>query len=112
MTFDPIAVQSAAARTMRPVIRGSSYAVSTRKPQATQAAERVLRAGGNAFDAAVAAQAVLSVVDLHMTGIGGDAAILVYDAQTRRVISLNAAGRPRRWRRSIGTTGIPVVAYR
>ena len=92
MTFDPIAVQSAAARTMRPVIRGSSYAVSTRKPQATQAAERVLRAGGNAFDAAVAAQAVLSVVDLHMTGIGGDAAILVYDAQTRRVISLNAAG--------------------
>lgn len=77
---------------MRPVIRGSSYAVSTRKPQATQVAERVLRAGGNAFDAAVAAQAVLCVVDPAMTGIGGDAAVLVYDAESKRVISINAAG--------------------
>src|SRR5579862_1989182 len=92
MIFDPIAVQSTAARTMRPVIRGTSYAVSTRKPQATQVAERVLRAGGNAFDAAVAAQAVLSVVDPAMTGVGGDACILIYDATARRVVALNASG--------------------
>ena len=92
MIFDPIAIQSASPRTMRPVIRGSHYAVSTRKPQATQVAERILRTGGNAFDAAVAAQAVLSVVDPAMTGIGGDASILIYDASARRVVSLNAAG--------------------
>jgi gamma-glutamyltranspeptidase/glutathione hydrolase len=92
MIFDQIAVQFTSPRTMRPVIRGSHYAVSTRKPQATQVAERILRAGGNAFDAAVAAQAVLSVVDPAMTGIGGDASILIYDAAAKRVVSLNAAG--------------------
>ena len=92
MTFDPLAVNQASPRTMRPVIRGLHYAVSTRKPQATQVAERVLRAGGNAFDAAVAAQAVLSVVDPAMTGIGGDVNVLVYDAATRKVVSLNGSG--------------------
>ena len=51
------AVQST--RTMRPVIRGRSWAVSTMKAEATRAAEKILLAGGNAFDAAVAAQAVL-----------------------------------------------------
>src|SRR5512136_3000875 len=79
-------------RTMRPVIRGSAYAVSSRTPQATQAAERVLRAGGNAFDAAVAGQAVLSVTDPAMNGVGADACILIYDARAGKVISLNAEG--------------------
>jgi gamma-glutamyltranspeptidase/glutathione hydrolase len=92
MTFDPLALNLTAARTMRPVIRGSHYAVSTRKPQATQAAERVLRSGGNAFDAAVAAQVVLSVVDPAMTGIGGDVNVLIYDAATKKVVSLNGSG--------------------
>ncbi len=45
--------------TMRPVVTGRSYAVSSMKPQATEAAARILEAGGNAFDAAVAGQAVL-----------------------------------------------------
>lgn len=76
----------------RPVIRGNRYAVSTRKPQATQAAEHVLRAGGNAFDAAVAGMAVLAVTDPAMTGIGGDAFLLVYDARSGRVVSINAGG--------------------
>ncbi|HEY3841112.1 MAG TPA: gamma-glutamyltransferase [Bryobacteraceae bacterium] len=92
MTFDPLALNLTAARTMRPVIRGSHHAVSTRKPQATQAAERVLRSGGNAFDAAVAAQAVLSVVDPAMTGIGGDVNVLIYDAATKKIVSLNGSG--------------------
>ncbi len=91
MTFDSIPI-AANARTMRPVIRGTGYAVSTRKPQATQVAERILHAGGNAFDAAVAAQMVLSVVDPAMTGVGGDACILIYDAAAKRVVSINASG--------------------
>jgi gamma-glutamyltranspeptidase/glutathione hydrolase len=77
---------------MRPVIRGTEYAVSSRKPQATQVAERILRAGGNAFDAAVACQAALAVTDAASTGVGSDAFILIYDAASRQVYSINAEG--------------------
>ena len=81
-----------AQRTMRPVIRGTRYAVSSRKPQASQAAERILRNGGNAFDAAVAGQAALCVTDPASNGVGGDAFILVYDASEKKVYSVNAGG--------------------
>ncbi len=87
-----LAENSHAQRTMRPVIRGENYAVSSRKPQASQAAERILRAGGNAFDAAVAGQAALCVTDPASNGVGGDAFILVYDAKTEKVYSVNAGG--------------------
>ena len=91
--FAAAAVPNALAqRTMRPVIRGENYAVSSRKPQASQAAERILRAGGNAFDAAVAGQAALCVTDPASNGVGGDAFILVYDAKTKKVYSVNAGG--------------------
>ena len=73
-------------------MRGKTYAISTRKPQATQAAERILLEGGNAFDAAVAAMAVLAVTDPAMTGIGGDANILVYSAREKKVWAINATG--------------------
>jgi gamma-glutamyltranspeptidase/glutathione hydrolase len=84
--------QAATARTMRPVISGRLYAVSSMKPQATEAAVRILEAGGNAFDAAVAGQAVLALVDPSLNGYGSDAVVLVYDAKTKKVISLNAEG--------------------
>jgi len=74
------------------VIRGTQYAVSTRKPEAAQVAERILRAGGNAFDAAVACQAALAVTDAASTGVGSDAFLLVYDAKSKRVFSINAGG--------------------
>ncbi len=77
---------------MRPVIRGSSFAVSSRTPQATDVAYAVLRAGGNAFDAAVAGQAALGVTDPAMNGVGSDACILIHDARAGKVISLNAEG--------------------
>ena len=78
--------------TMRPVIRGTHAAISSMKPEATRAAENILRAGGNAFDAAVAGQAVLALVDPAMNGIGSDAEILVYDAKTKQPYSINAEG--------------------
>jgi gamma-glutamyltranspeptidase/glutathione hydrolase len=62
------------------------------KPQATQAAERILRAGGNAFDAAVAGQAVLGIVDGAMNGVGSDAVLLIHDAGSKKVLSINAEG--------------------
>src|SRR5881628_1470127 len=76
--------------TMRPVIRGTHAAVSSMKPEATRAAENILRAGGNAFDAVVAGQAVLALVDPASNGIGSDAEILIYDAKTRQPYSINA----------------------
>ena len=79
-------------RQSRPVIRGRSYAVSSMRPESTQVAERILRAGGNAFDAAVAAQAVLALVDAPNNGVGSDAMLLVYDAQAGRAYSVNAEG--------------------
>jgi len=77
---------------MRPVIRGRYHAVTSMKPEATWAAERILLAGGNAFDAIVAGQAALCVADAASNGVGSDAVILIYDAKAKKVWSLNAEG--------------------
>jgi len=53
----------------------------------------VLQSGGNAFDASVAVSAALSVVAPHMTGIGGDAFFLAYDAKTGDFVGYNGSGR-------------------
>ena len=79
-------------RTVRPVVRGSQYAVSSMKAEATAAAVRILEAGGNAFDAVVAGQAVLSLVDFASNGIGGDAQILLYEARNGQVAAINGEG--------------------
>src|SRR2546430_3383995 len=79
-------------RTMRPIVSGRHSAVAARKGEATRAAERILEKGGNAFDAIVAGQAVLGLVDGAMNGIGADATLLVYDAKTKKVYSINAEG--------------------
>lgn len=79
-------------KTMRPVVRGQHFAVASMKAEATRAAERVLEKGGNAFDAIVAGQAVLGLVDGAMNGIGADATLLVYDAKTKKVYSIDAEG--------------------
>jgi gamma-glutamyltranspeptidase/glutathione hydrolase len=79
-------------KTMRPVVRGQHFAVAAMKAEATRAAERILEKGGNAFDAIVAGQAVLGLVDGAMNGIGADATLLVYDAKAKKVYSINAEG--------------------
>ena len=79
-------------RTMRPVVRGQHFAVAAMKAEATRAAERILEKGGNAFDAIVAGQAVLGIVDAPMNGLGSDAVLLVYDARARKVYSIDAEG--------------------
>ena len=66
-----------ASRTLRPVVRGTQYAVSSMKAEATEAAVRILEAGGNAFDAAVAGQAVLALVNPESNGFGADAVVYV-----------------------------------
>lgn len=61
-------------------------------PLASLAGVRMLLDGGNAVDAAVAAAAVLGVVEPYQTGLGGDAFALIYDARNGKVRSLNASG--------------------
>ncbi|OXM87339.1 gamma-glutamyltransferase [Paenibacillus rigui] len=54
---------------------------------------KILQQGGNAFDAAVAISAALAVVYPHMTGLGGDAFMLMYHAGEKRIVGLNGTGR-------------------
>ena len=53
----------------------------------------MLRQGGNAMDAAVAAAATLAVAIPHMNGLGGDAIALYYDARADKVTAINGSGR-------------------
>ena len=66
--------------------------VATDNHLATAAGIAVLREGGSAVDAAVAAAAVCTVTQPHRTGIGGDLFALVYDAHTREVQAYNGSG--------------------
>ncbi len=79
-------------RTVKPVVMGTHYAVTSMMPQATLAAQRILESGGNAFDAIVGGQAVLGLVAPASNGVGSDAQLMVYDAKQKKVWSLNAEG--------------------
>jgi gamma-glutamyltranspeptidase/glutathione hydrolase len=66
--------------------------VSTSDPLAAQAGLEILRQGGNAIDAAVAAGAVLDVTSQNDTGIGGDLFALVWVAKEKKLYALNSGG--------------------
>jgi gamma-glutamyltranspeptidase/glutathione hydrolase len=79
--------------TGRPVTLAPSGMVTCPHSLASQAGVDALRGGGTAVDAAIAASSTLAVVYPHMTGLGGDAFWLIYDAQTNSVRYLDGGGR-------------------
>lgn len=66
---------------------------ATAHPLATQIALQVLREGGNAVDAAIAANAALGLMEPTGNGIGGDLFAIIYDPKTGKLYGLNASGR-------------------
>jgi gamma-glutamyltranspeptidase/glutathione hydrolase len=66
--------------------------VAASQPLAARAGVQVLEHGGNAIDAAIAANAVMGLVEPHMNGVGGDLFAIVYDARTDKLFGLNASG--------------------
>ena len=80
-------------RTYRPLITGTTHAVSTSHYLATAAAYRILEQGGNATDAGVAAGIVINVALPQYTSFGGVAPIIIHDAAKKETKSISGLGR-------------------
>lgn len=77
----------------RSLVHAKKAMACTSDPRATQAALEILSKGGNAIDAAIAANAVLGVVEPMSCGIGGDLYSIVWNEKTKSIHGLNASGR-------------------
>ncbi|MEO0690719.1 MAG: gamma-glutamyltransferase [Pseudomonadota bacterium] len=75
-----------------PVIAQNGMA-ATAHPLATQIAVQILKDGGNAVDAAIAANAALGLMEPTGNGIGGDLFAIIYDPKTDQLYGLNGSGR-------------------
>jgi gamma-glutamyltranspeptidase/glutathione hydrolase len=89
---EPTRVQSASYETMRPEIVGQHGIVAAGRHYSVEAGMRVLRAGGNAIDAGVAAVFAAAVVEISHFGFGGESPTIIYDAKTKQVVVINGQG--------------------
>jgi hypothetical protein len=67
--------------------------VATSQPLAAEAGLDILKAGGNAFDAAVATAAMMNLVEPESAGMGGDLFMIAWSAKEKKLVALDAAGR-------------------
>ncbi len=80
----------ARAQTKVPTANGTGGAAASVDPLATRAAVDVLRNGGNAFDAAVAAASVLGVVEPYSCGIGGGGFMVLRDGESGKIVTIDS----------------------
>ncbi len=97
---------------LRSPVLATQAMAATSQPLATQVALDVMKQGGNAIDAAIAANAMLGLVEPTGNGIGGDIFAIVWDAKTKKLHGLNGSGRSpksltRQWFIDNGHTSIP-----
>jgi gamma-glutamyltranspeptidase / glutathione hydrolase len=76
----------------RSMVISQNGILAAESPLAAQAGVRILEAGGNAVDAAIATNAMMGVLSPMMNGIGGDLFAIVYDAKANKLYGLNASG--------------------
>jgi gamma-glutamyltranspeptidase/glutathione hydrolase len=90
------------------------FMVAAANPLATEAGYEIIRAGGNAIDAAIAVQLVLGLVEPQSSGLGGGAFLLYHDARTRQITAFDgretapAAAKPDRF---LDAAGKPLAFY-
>lgn len=76
-------------RIEKSVTKSEHAMIAVANPHAAQAGLRILKAGGNALDAAIAAQLVLNLVEPQSSGIGGGGFLLIFDPKTKQVTSFD-----------------------
>lgn len=77
----------------RSTVYASSGMCATSHPLASATAVDILKSGGNAVDAAIAAAVLLGICEPHMTGLGGDCFALIQPSPGEDIVALNASGR-------------------
>src|SRR6218665_2676814 len=80
-TAVPAQPEAAGTREAKPGWSARHFAVAAAHPLAVDAGYRILKAGGNALDAAIAVQAVLALVEPQSSGLGGGAFLMLWDGQ-------------------------------
>ncbi len=84
-----LAPEAATGRTLKTSVTAQNFVISAANPHAAQAGYDVLKDGGSAIDAMVAAQMVLGLVEPQSSGLGGGAFLVYFDAKSDKLITLD-----------------------